>query len=177
MAPMTHGTCKLVDLPNCPNGSEWHVFSEKTPHSSKKTAHDLNKRPPFPVRMRCPVTIAITKGIGPEQKASSKHISPSSYCHPLVQQSGLASNALTCTPRICERWLSRQQLDSQKQRETTRPHRTPHTRPAVCKSAVQLQVCNQVHWLRYLGKAQWSPHGMLIACHTQVRRRTRNLFF
>ena len=89
-----------------------------------------------------------------------------------MQQSGLASNALTCTPCICERWLNRQQLDSQKQDETTRPHRTPHTRPAVCKSAIQLQVCNQVHWLRYLGKAQWSPHGMLIAWHTQCNTQT-----
>ena len=90
-----------------------------------------------------------------------------------MQQSGLASNALTCTPCICERWLNRQQLDSQEQDESTRPHRTPHTRPAVCKSAIQLQVCNQVHWLQYLGKAQWSPHGMLIAWHTQKPRKTR----
>ena len=90
-----------------------------------------------------------------------------------MQQSGLASNALTCTPCICERWLNRQQLDSQEQDESTRPHRTPHTRPAVCKSAIQLQICNQVHWLQYLGKAQWSPHGVLIAWHTQTPRKTR----
>ena len=90
-----------------------------------------------------------------------------------MQQSGLASNALTCTPCICERWLNRQQLDSQKQDEPTRPHRTPHTRPAVCKSAIQLQICNQVHWLQYVGKAQWSPHGVLIAWHTKAPRKTR----
>ena len=90
-----------------------------------------------------------------------------------MQQSGLASNALTCTPCICERWLNRQQLDSQEQDESTRPHRTPHTRPAVCKSAIQLQVCNQVHWLQCLGKAQWSPRGVLIAWHTQTPRKTR----
>ena len=47
-------------------------------------------------RLRCPVATAITQGaLRPEQKASSKHISPLSYCHPLVQ-SGLASNVLTC---------------------------------------------------------------------------------
>ena len=133
--------------------------------------------------MRCPQQPSL-RASRPEQKASSKHISPSSYCHPLVQQSGLASNALTCTPCSRERCPNRQQLDSQKQNETTRPHRTPHTRPAVCKSAIELQVCNQVHWLRYLGKAwvrhgkaQGSPQGMLIAWHTLAQRKTRCLAF
>ena len=139
----TKSTC-----PNCIIASEWHVLAEKAPRGRKKTAHDFNKGPPLPVRMRP------RRGVPrPEQKASSKHISPSSYCHPLVQQSGLASNALTCTLCSCERCLNSQQLDSQRQNEPTRPHRTPHTRPAVCNSAFQLQVCNQVHWLRYLGKA------------------------
>ena len=120
-------------------------FPKKLRMAERKPHMTWTKGFPFQYGWGAPSQQPSLRASQPEQKASSKHISPSSYCHPLVQQSGLASNALTCTPCICERWLNRQQLDSQKQDEPTRPHRTPHTRPAVCKSAIQLQVCNQVH--------------------------------
>ena len=114
----------------------WHLqISPPVPiiRAARKPHVTWTKGLPFQYGWGAPPQQPSLRASQPEQKASSKHISPSSYCHPLVQQSGLASNALTCTPCICERWLNRQQLDSQKQDEPTRPHRTPHTRPAVCK--------------------------------------------
>jgi hypothetical protein len=92
-------------------------------------------------RLRCPVATAITQGaLRPEQKASSKHISPLSYCHPLVQ-SGLAPNVLTCP--ILPLWIL--WLAKQTTAGSTKTGWNYTSTPQAPHPASSVQEC---HWIR-----------------------------